>query len=218
MDVKERRDLIEYGIRILSEGLTFSSGGNLSVYLPKDDAFLITPSGMDYSKIKERDLVKLDLEGNVIEGERVPSSEWQMHKEIYQSRPDIKALIHTHSKYISVLSILGLDLVAVNYLMASAGASRIPIAPYETFGTEGLAKFAAQYLGKESKAVILSNHGLIAGGKDLKEALEITRDLEFCAFLYVTALSTGREMNVISDEKMAEVLEKAKTYGQVPKK
>lgn len=218
MDVKERRDLIEYGMKILSEGLTFSSGGNLSVYLPKDQAFLITPSGMDYGKIKERDLVKLNLEGQIIEGERVPSSEWQMHKEIYLKRPDINALIHTHSKYISVLSTLGLDLVAVNYLMASAGVSRIPLAPYETFGTEDLALFAAEYLGDKSKAVILSNHGLIAGGKDLKEALEITRDLEFCAFLYITALSTGKEIQVIPEEKMNEVLEKAKTYGQGNKK
>lgn len=218
MDVKERRDLIEYGLKIVSEGLTFSSGGNLSVYLPKDEAFLITPSGMDYTKIKERDMVKMDLQGNLVEGERVPSSEWHMHKEIYLVRKDIKALIHTHSRYISVLSSLGLDLVAVNYLMASAGVSRIPIAPYETFGTEELAKLAAQYLGDSSKAVILSNHGLIAGGETLKEALEITRDLEFCAFQYITALSTGKEIQVIPDEKMEEVMKRAKSYGQPKRK
>lgn len=214
MDVKERRDLIEYGLKMVEEGLTFSSGGNLSIYMARQKAFLITPSGMDYQKTKERDMVKMDLDGNILEGERKPSSEWLMHKEIYEKRDDINALIHTHSRYIGVLSTLGLDLVAVNYLMASSGVSRIPVANYETFGTEALAKAAVNRMGDTSKAVILSNHGLIAGGKTLKEAMEITRDLEFCAFLYVMALSTGKDINIIPDEKMQEVISKAKHYGQ----
>ncbi|MDQ0508141.1 L-fuculose phosphate aldolase [Aedoeadaptatus ivorii] len=214
MDVQERRELIYYGKTLIEEGLAFGSGGNLSVRLDGSEKFMITPSGMDYFAIKERDLVAMDTYGNVVEGFRTPSSEWQMHAEIYDRRSDIHALIHTHSKYISVLSTLGEDLQAISYLIASSGTSRIPLAPYETFGTPALARSAAEHLGDRSKAVILANHGLIAGGKTLKEALEITKDLEFCAFLYITALSTGKEISFISDEKIDEVIARAKDYGQ----
>ena len=137
-----------------------------------------------------------------------------MHAAIYRERPDLRALIHCHSHYISAFSVLGEDLGPISYLIASSGAASVPLAPYETFGTDALAQSAAKAMGEYSKAVILANHGLIAGGKNLKEALSLTRDLEFCAFMYMTALATQKPIQLIPEEKLNEVIEKLKTYGQ----
>lgn len=214
METKDRNDLIQYGLALVNEGLTFGSGGNLSVRSDDSKGFFITPSGMAYDCLKKSDLVRMDLEGNIIGGLRKPSSEWHMHAAIYRARPDIRALIHCHSHYISAFSTLGEDLGPVSYLIASAGTASVPLAPYETFGTDALAQSAVKAMGERSKAVILANHGLIAGGRNLKEALSLTRDLEFCAFMYMTALATQKPIQMIPEEKMNEVIEKLKTYGQ----
>ncbi len=214
METKDRNDLIQYGLALVKEGLTFGSGGNLSVRSDDSMSFFITPSGMAYDSLKKSDLVRMDLEGNILGGERKPSSEWHMHAAIYRARPDIRALIHCHSNYISAFSTLGEDLGPISYLIASSGAATVPLAPYETFGTEALARSAVNAMGDTSKAVILANHGLIAGGKNLKEAMGLTRDLEFCAFMYMTALATQKPIQFIPEEKIDEVLEKLKSYGQ----
>ena len=214
METKDRNDLIQYGLALVEEGLTFGSGGNLSVRSDDSQSFFVTPSGMDYDALKKSDLVHMDPGGNVIAGTRKPSSEWPMHAAIYRSRPDVRALIHSHSKYISAFSVLGEDLGPVSYLIASSGVASVPCAPYETFGTDALAQKVVASMGKTSKAVILANHGLIAGGKNLKEALSLTRDLEFCAFMYMTALATGRAIQMIPEKKIDEVIAKLKTYGQ----
>lgn len=214
METKDRNDLIQFGLALVNEGLTSGSGGNLSVRSDDSKSFFITPSGMAYDALKKSDLVHMDLEGNLLGGTRKPSSEWHMHAAIYRVRPDIRALIHCHSPYISAFSVLGEDLGPVSYLIASSGAGSVPLAPYETFGTDALAQSAVKALGDDAKAVILANHGLIAGGKTLKEALSLTRDLEFCAFMYMTALSTNKPIQFIPDEKIKEVIEQMKTYGQ----
>ena len=214
METKDRNDLIQYGLSLVKEGLTFGSGGNLSVRSDDSKGFFITPSGMAYDCLEKSDLVRMDLEGNIIGGLRKPSSEWHMHAAIYRARPDIRALIHCHSNYISAFSTLGEDLGPISYLIASAGATSVPLAPYETFGTDALAQSAVKAMGEQSKAVILANHGLIAGGRNLKEALSLTRDLEFCAFMYMTALATQKPIQFIPEEKLKEVIEKLKTYGQ----
>lgn len=212
MDIHNRQKLIHYGNKMVEAGLTFSTGGNLSIRAD-DTSFLISPSGMAYESLKERDLVVMNSKGDILKGDRKPSSEWHMHGAIYDAHPEIKALIHTHSPYVSVVSSLGEDLPAISYLIASAGTSTVPLAPYETFGTEELAKSAVEAMGN-SKVVMLSNHGLIAGGDTLKQAFSLAQEIEFCAFMYVTALSTGKKIHYVSDEKMDEVIEKFKGYGQ----
>ncbi|MDO5036671.1 MAG: class II aldolase/adducin family protein [Tissierellia bacterium] len=214
MTRKLAQDLLAHGRILEEEGLTFNAGGNLSLRLPGQGAFLITPSGMDYQSLREEDLVTLSLEGEVLEGDRKPSSEWQLHQKIYQDRPDIQALIHSHSPYIGVVSILGDPMPPVSYLLATAGVGEIPLAPYETYGTQALAHLAVQALGKVSRAVILANHGLVAGGQDLKGALELTRNLEFNAQLYIRGLATGKSLSYIPQDKIQEMIDKSKTYGQ----
>lgn len=197
---------------MVENNLTFSTGGNLSIRID-DRSFLITPSGMAYESLKERDLVVMTSEGQILKGDRKPSSEWHMHGAIYNARPEIKVLIHTHSPYVSVVSSLGEELPPISYLIASAGTRTVPLARYETFGTKELGEAAVEAMG-DCKAVMLANHGLIAGGDTLAQAFSLAQEIEFCAFMYVTALSTGKKINFIPDDKMDEVIEKFKGYGQ----
>lgn len=212
MDIQKRQKLIQYGKKMVENNLTFSTGGNLSIRID-DRSFLITPSGMAYESLKERDLVVMTSEGQILKGDRKPSSEWHMHGAIYNARPEIKVLIHTHSPYVSVVSSLGEELPPISYLIASAGTRTVPLARYETFGTKELGEAAVEAMG-DCKAVMLANHGLIAGGDTLAQAFSLAQEIEFCAFMYVTALSTGKKINFISDDKMDEVIEKFKGYGQ----
>lgn len=197
---------------MVENNLTFSTGGNLSIRID-DRSFLITPSGMAYESLKERDLVVMTSEGEILKGDRKPSSEWHMHGAIYDARPEINVLIHTHSPYVSVVSSLGEDLPPISYLIASAGTRTVPLARYETFGTKELGEAAVEAMG-DCKAVMLANHGLIAGGDTLAQAFSLAQEIEFCAFMYVTALSTGKKIIFIPDDKMDEVIEKFKGYGQ----
>lgn len=212
MDIQKRQKLIQYGKKMVENNLTFSTGGNLSIRID-DRSFLITPSGMAYESLKERDLVVMTSEGQILKGDRKPSSEWHMHGAIYNVRPEINVLIHTHSPYVSVVSSLGEELPSISYLIASAGTRTVPLARYETFGTKELGEVAVEAMG-DCKAVMLANHGLIAGGDTLAQAFSLAQEIEFCAFMYVTALSTGKKINYIPDDKMDEVIEKFKGYGQ----
>ncbi len=172
---------------------------------------VITASGIPYEKITLRDVVVMDLEGNVVEGDRKPSSEFPFHRIIYKNRPDISAVIHTHSIYSNILSVLGWDLPPVHYMLALAGEN-VRCAPYRTFGTEELAQVAYEYM-EGRKAVLLSNHGLSTGGSTLSEAYQVAQEVEYVSELYYRAKSIG-EPNILDPDEMVRVIKKFETYGQ----
>lgn len=210
MEEKARNEIIQYGKIILEENLTFGEGGNLSIRY--DENMLITPSAVPYNDLQKHEIVYMDYKGKVIKGNLKPSSEYRLHALIYETRPEAKAIIHTHSKYISVLAAINEELKAANYLIASCGDSKVKVAPYETYGTLEFAEKAVEYL-ENRKAVILSNHGLVTYGENLEEAYKIARDMEFCAFVQVKAMAIGK-LNLIPDSKIQELVEKFKNHGQ----
>ena len=91
--IKERKELVEYGKKMLTEGLTTGTGGNLSIFIREDQVMLITPSGIPYQETQPEDIVLLDLEGKVLEGDRKPSSEYDMHRIFYQKTPHVNAVV-----------------------------------------------------------------------------------------------------------------------------
>lgn len=210
--LKERKELIEYGNRMVEMGLTKGTGGNLSIFLRSEGKMLITPSGIEYHKIKPEEIVLMDLEGNVIEGHMKPSSEFGMHSEIYKNRGDIDAVIHTHATYTTAVSCMNIDLPAVHYLIAVAGGKDVRCAEYATFGTPELAR-NARIAMEGRRAVLLANHGLLAGAKDLANALNVTEEIEFVCQLYL--LTMNNNPVILSDEEMELMVEKFATYGQI---
>ena len=212
---QERELLTEYGRRMSRAGLSVGTSGNLSIYMPEEGLMAITPSGLDYEATTPADIVVMDLEAHVVEGERKPSSEWALHTKFYQHHPAARAVVHTHSMYCTTLACLGKPLEAVHYAIGAAGTARIPVAPYRLFGSPELAEAAVEACG-DGKAVLLANHGLVAWEGSLPKAFSLARDLEFTAELQWRAMAVGTP-NILTNSQMAEALERFKTYGQ-PKK
>lgn len=208
---KERRLLVEYGQKLITSGLTRGTGGNLSIFSREEKLMAITPTGMDYFKTKVEDIVVMNLKGKIVDGNRMPSSEYEMHKIFYENREDINAIIHTHTVYATTLACLNWDLPPVHYLVALAGHN-VRCAKYATYGTKELAENALEAM-KDRRAVILANHGLLAGANDLLNAFNIAEEIEYCSEIYYRVKSIGDPV-ILQKEEMDLMVEKFKTYGQ----
>jgi L-fuculose-phosphate aldolase len=212
--LEERKLIVEYGKKLVTSNLTKGTGGNLSVYNRGKNLMAISPSGIDYFKIDVEDIVVLDLKGNIVDGHREPSSEYDMHRIFYENRDDIDAIIHTHTMYATTLACLNWSLPPVHYMVALAGLD-VRCANYATYGTKELAENAFEAM-KDRYAVLLANHGLLAGSKDLANAFNITEEIEYVAELYYRTKAIGEPI-ILSEEEMTLMIEKFKTYGQVKK-
>ena len=210
----EREQIAEYGKRLVTSNLTKGTGGNLSIFNREKGLMCISPSGIDYFKIEPQDVVVLDLKGNIVDGDKDPSSEYEMHRIFYANREDIDAIIHTHTMYATTLACLNWSLPPVHYMLALAGLD-VRCAKYATYGTKELAENAYEAM-KDRYAVLLANHGLLAGAKNLANAFNITEEIEYCAELYYRTKSIGEPI-ILPEEEMVSMLEKFKTYGQVKK-
>lgn len=207
----EREKIVEYGKKLLTAGLTKGTGGNLSIYNREKGLVAISPSGLGYFETGPEDVPVVALDGRVADGGRKPSSELPFHLIFYNNRPDINAVVHTHSLHATALACLGLDLPPLHYLIGFAGRN-VRCASYATFGTDGLAENALAAMAGR-KAVLLANHGLIAGGADIQEAFMIAETVEFCAELYCRCRAMGEPV-VLPDAEMDIVMEKFKHYGR----
>lgn len=209
---KERAAVAAYGKKLITAGLTKGTGGNLSVLNREAGYFAISPSGMDYFETEPEDVVVMDLEGRIVDGKRKPSSEHAIHRIFYANREDLGAMVHTHSTYATVLATLGEKLPASSYLVAYAGLD-VPCAPYASFGTEALAKVTFEAM-QDRKAVLMQNHGLLAGGKDLLNAFNVAEEIEQCCKVYVLARSIGKPI-ILPEEEMREMMVRFDAdYGQ----
>lgn len=209
--LEERKKVVEYGKKIITNGLTKGTGGNISIFNREEKLVAISPSGIDYFDTKPEDVVVLTLDGDVVEGNKKPSSELDMHLIFYKRREDVNALVHTHSPYAKTIASLGWDLPPVSYLVAFAGPN-VRCAPYETFGTKELAERAYEGM-VERRAVLLANHGLIAGAHNIETAFTIAEEIEFSAQIYYQAKAIG-EPKLLSGEEMARLARKFESYGQ----
>ena len=210
---KERQEIVEHLKMLITHGLTKGTGGNISVFDPEKELMAISPSGMDYFTLTPEDIVIMDLHGNVVDGRRKPSSEFEMHSIFYRERPEIRAVVHAHSTYSCLLACLNWGIEPCTYLIGSAGKN-VRCTKYETFGTAELAQSALEGM-KGRYAVLLGNHGLLAGGPDLPTAFDTAEETEFCAEIYYKCKAVGDPV-LLNDAQMDVVLKKFETYGVQP--
>lgn len=209
---EERQMVVRNGLAMVQAGLTTGTGGNLSCRGQERGWVAISPSGVPYDTLQPRDVVVVDRAGDIVDGHLKPSSEIGFHLILYDHRPDIGGIVHTHSAYATTLACLHREIPPVHYLVGFAGP-KVPVAPYATFGTEALAENIRRTMGKRYHAVLLANHGLVAVGADLPTALDTAANIEFVARVFCQAQSIGDPV-ALSDEAMAQVIEKFKTYGK----
>lgn len=206
-ETQARKQLIAVMRRSLAAGLNTGTAGNASLRTGR--GFLITPSGLSYARVVPSDIVAVATDGTA-RGRRKPSSEWQMHAAIFAARPEFNAVLHAHAPHAAALSTLRKGIPAFHYMVAVAGGVDIRCAPYATFGTKKLAAHAVAALAGRS-ACLLANHGLIACGAALDDALELAVEVETLARQYLLALSAGKP-RILPPVEMARVLKKFTTY------
>ena len=207
-----RRAVIDTARRMNALGINQGTSGNVSVRWKK--GLLVTPSGVPYERLEPESIVYLKMDGSH-EGDLLPSSEWRFHRDILDARPDIGAVVHTHSAFATTLACLGRGIPAFHYMVAAAGGPDIRCAPYATFGTQGLSDHALAALDGRA-ACLLANHGQIATGPTLDKALALAVEVETLAGMYWRALQVG-EPTILDPEEMAIVLEKFRSYGKQPR-
>lgn len=211
---KQREAIVRYGRKMITSQLTTGAGGNLSILDRATGQVAISPSGIEYFDLQPQDVVITDLDGQVLDGQYKPSSELGFHLALYRQRPDVNAVLHTHSVYATTMACLGWEIPAVHYLVGFSG-HKVPLAPYATFGTEELARNVADSIGAYN-AVLLANHGLVAVGSDLGRAFNTAEEIELVARIYYQTKSVGNPV-ILPETEMERVLEKFATYGQSPK-
>jgi L-fuculose-phosphate aldolase len=207
----ERRTVIDTARRMNDVGLNQGTSGNVSLRTP--GGFLITPTGMPYELLGLEDIVDLRADGSVVgQGGRLPSSEWRIHRDIYAAREEAGAVVHAHPMFSTTLAINRMEIPAVHYMIAVAGGNSVRCAGYATFGSEELSRLTLLAL-LDRKACLMANHGLIALGRNLGDALKVATEIENLAAQYWRALQVGRPV-VLDDAEMERVIEKFKSYGQ----
>ena len=209
-DERELRDQMITALRRLDErGLNRGSTGNLS--RRHGNGMLITPTGMGADDLAADDLVWAGFDGSQ-RGRWKPSSEWHFHQALYQARPELNAVVHTHATYATALSCLRQDLPAFHYMVAVAGGDSVRCAPYHLFGTEALSAAVVQAMAGR-KACLLATHGMISAGATLAEAMKITIEIESLCQTYLAACAVGAPV-LLGASEMQAVIEKFRTYGQ----
>ncbi len=199
--------LVEATRQLVHDGLVVGTAGNVSVRVP--DGLVITPTAVPADEMAPEQLAVLDAEGGQVGGTHRRSSEWRLHLAIYQARPDVGAVVHTHSVAATALAVLRLPLPPIHYAMHQLGGE-VRVAPYATFGSVELAQEAAAAL-KAAHAVLLANHGAVAVGPDLPTALERARLLEWLCRVYLEARQGGTP-HVLTPTEMAAAAERFQDY------
>ena len=209
-DLPLRQAIIATARTMSSRGLSPGRSGNVSARM--GGGMLITPSGMAYDVIEPNDIVHMTADGTIVDKNRKPSSEWRFHLAAYRQRPEMQAIVHTHSMHATVLACAHKSIPAFHYMVAAAGGREIPLVPYATFGTDALSLHVALGVSKHN-ACLMANHGQIAMGATLASALELAADVEVLAEQYWKVLMLGTA-KLLPDAEMDLVIEKFKSYGQ----
>jgi L-fuculose-phosphate aldolase len=210
MTLHAREELIATARRMSELGLTPGMSGNVSARTP--NGLYVTPSGMPYSELRPDDAVELRGDGSARPGQRVPSTEWRLHRDLYTARADAHAIVHTHSLYCTAIAMLRRPIPAVHYAIVLAGSDEIPCAEYATFGSAELARNAAAAL-RGADACLLANHGMVALGTTLSAALRLAAEIETLAAQYWHAAQLGTPI-VLDRDELLRVRSRFAEYGQ----
>ena len=209
-DLASRQAVVDTLQALGAAQLNKGTSGNVSAATA--NGMLITPTGVAPEQLLPEHIVHLSLAGEVDAGQLTPSSEWQMHADVYRAKPGISAVVHCHSPYATILSCARKAIPAMHYMVAAAGSYGIPLADYATFGSKALSAANLQALST-SMACLLANHGQLAIGFDLNGALKLAELVEEQAHCYWGTLAIGGPV-LLEKEQMDDVMTAFADYGQ----
>jgi L-fuculose-phosphate aldolase len=206
-----RKQVIKTCLAMNEAGINQGTSGNVSVRT--EEGFLITASGVPYDRMEPEHIVEMDLDGGY-RGDFLPSTEWRMHHDIYKTRPEAGAIVHTHSPYATALACLRKDIPAFHYMIGVTGGTSLRCSSYAEFGTQALSDTMLKAM-KDRNACLLANHGQICFGPNLDKALWLAIEIETLCHQYWASMQAGSPV-VLSDEELRSVLKRFKTYGKQP--
>jgi L-fuculose-phosphate aldolase len=207
----ERRALCAVGRRLAETGLVTGASGNVSVR--SGDLVAVTPGGMMLDRMRPEDCPVVTMDARLAEGDRAPSSETPMHLALYGETP-AAAIVHTHSTYGAVVATTMTELPPIHYNTLLLGGV-VKVAEYATYGTPELAENVRAAMEGGKRAALMANHGGVTIGRDLDEAFENARLLEWLCGVYVRARTIG-EPRILSDEQLAKVVERGLAPPEFP--
>ncbi|MFC7249592.1 class II aldolase/adducin family protein [Halomicroarcula sp. GCM10025324] len=208
-DVKQA--ICDYGRQLLEDGLTTGTGGNLSARIDENHV-AISPSGIPYEEITPADVPIVRTDGTVVEGEFDPSTELPMHLAVYEERPEVGGVVHTHSPYATTFASLGEPIPASHYLISFTG-TEVPVAEYRTHATQELGEVAVEALGDSFNATLLRNHGVLTADDSLDDAYTVALMVEYCARIHHQARAIG-DPEILPDDEIEHLAGKLDGYGQ----
>ena len=207
-----RQAIIRTCLRMNADGINQGTSGNVSARV--SEGMLITPSGVPYDGMMPEAIVFVAANGTWA-GDWRPSSEWRMHLDIYRARSEAAAVVHAHSPHATALSCNRRGIPAFHYMTAVAGGPDLRCARYATFGTQALSEAMLEAL-EGRRACLLANHGQIAFGSTLDNALWLAGEVETLARQYILASSVG-EPTILDPAEMMRVLAAFQDYGRQPR-
>ncbi|NBH33876.1 class II aldolase/adducin family protein [Clostridiaceae bacterium] len=185
-----KRSVLETAKKAYREKLMAGTSGNMSMYYREKGWMVITPSSYDYEIMEEKDIVVTDLEGQVVEGCHMPSSEWRMHAEIYKHLPHVKAVVHTHSPYATSFAVNHQEIPVVLIEMIPFLKGKLEVSPYAAQGSAQVGLNAVPILERKN-ACLMANHGVVAVGETMEAAYVNSVYVEDTARIYHMALQSG---------------------------
>jgi L-fuculose-phosphate aldolase len=212
-----REQVVQVGMEALARGIVHGTAGNMSIRDPESGLIAISPSGIPYSDVTPADIVIVNDAGDIVDGRRKPSSETPLHTMVMRARPDVRAIVHTHSHYSTVVSCIRPYLPPILTEVCLVVGARVPVTRYGLTGTPDFGESVIEVLEPDSRAIILKNHGLICFGDSFAAALGIAEVVEEGARVYVNALAAngGREPELVPEALIPEMTERFRqTYGQ----
>jgi L-fuculose-phosphate aldolase len=212
-----REQVVQVGMEALARGIVHGTAGNMSIRDPESGLIAISPSGIPYPDVTPADIVIVNDAGDIVDGRRKPSSETPLHTMIMRARPDVRAIVHTHSHYSTVVSCIRPYLPPILTEVCLVVGARVPVTRYGLTGTPDFGESVIEVLEPDSRAIILKNHGLICFGDSFAAALGIAEVVEEGARVYVNALAAngGREPELVPEALIPEMTERFRqTYGQ----
>jgi ribulose-5-phosphate 4-epimerase/fuculose-1-phosphate aldolase len=182
---------------LLERGYLKETEGNISARISGQNAFAITPSNYDYAKMKTDDICVLNFDMKQLEGEMKPSIESGMHAGVYQTRPDVHCIIHTHQPYASALALIKSPIPALFDEQVMRLGRSVDIIPYAPSGTDFLKNAVVSKIKNNNNAFMLQNHGVLVFGVTMEQAVHNMALLEKCALTYLLALLTEKKVTKI---------------------
>ncbi len=210
----EKQAVLDAALKLDRYGLIALSGGNVSWRMPTGEV-LVTPSGMIYDDMVADDVLVVDMDGNILEGTRKASVDTEALLYIFKEKPEVNAVIHTHQPYATGLGLV-MDEIPCNLsTMANATEGPVTVAAYGDPGSLSMGVEAVRAIG-DRLAVVLKHHGVIAVGRDLRQALFSCVYLEEAAKTVAVALATGKPMATMTQAQIDEAVAVFHRYGQKP--